>query len=259
MKKICTFTLISLLLLSLLGCNTVGKETSSTTESNNTKEEAVSTTDFSSTNGETENTTDFSNTGEETTNTTDSEEPNVSAEFSTIPFLDINEGDSKPPIEEIRSAIEAIPCDKYECYPSLQIAPVSATLYKDGEVISIGINDPRLIRLINFFNNALHHDKCAYILAFLSEDYLEENVNNANFRLELKYKPFGSVMPSPYENAPTNYDTAIITGYYSSFYFTLINKNSPITDGKGGIVHPITAATYEPYFNCNITLADFGF
>ncbi|MBE6531823.1 MAG: hypothetical protein E7679_07060 [Ruminococcaceae bacterium] len=177
--------------------------------------------------------------------------------FSATPFLDLEEGDVSPTEDMIRSWISKIPSDKYEAYPSLQNIPLSAMLYKDGEAVSIDIADPRLIRLVNFFNNALYNEKCSYIQSFLSDEYLEERVINEEFRLEIKYKPYGTEAPSPYETAPTNFDTIIIIN--SNFYFTLINHDIPIRSNDE-ILHPYLAAGYSPFFSLDgNTLEIFGF
>ena len=228
--------LIFFLLSSLIGCNIEEQETSSTNEPDRVTEESSS--------------------------TIEAIDPLlverlVSSEYSTSSFLDIEEADPDPTEEEIRSAIESVPSDRYEKYPALQNIPLSATLYKDGEVTSIALDDPRLIRLINFFNNALHYDKCSYLLCYVTEEILAEDVMSDDFRLELKFKPFGDVKPAPYDDNPSDFDTMIITNRL--FDFTLINHDAPIMDGSGGIIIPFTAANYAPYFDCNITLADFGF
>lgn len=181
----------------------------------------------------------------------------LSPDYVKSPYFDIEETDSSPTDEQIRYTISNIRSDRYEEYPVLQNIPISATLYKDGDVTNIALDDPRLIRLINFFNNALHYDKCAYLLCNVTEEMLAEDIVSDDFRLELRYQSYGDTRPSAYENSPTDFDTMIITNRF--FDFTLINHDAPIMDGSGGIVIPFTAATYDPYFHCNITLADFGF
>ena len=124
--------------------------------------------------------------------------------------------------EQIESIIPKIPSDQYEVYPSMQNVPLSATLYKNGEVISIDIRDPRLIRLINFFNNSLFYEKCAYSLSHLDQDDLED-IMSEEFRLELKYEPYGEKVPTAYENQPTLFDTIVVHGGS----FALINNDFP--------------------------------
>ena len=177
------------------------------------------------------------NESEETQNT-EKEELQISIEtnFSVSPYR--AEGDS------IQNVISKVLSDKYEAYPGLHNAPISATLYKGGEVIQIDLTDPRLIRLINLFNNSLYYEDCEYLLSYLSEEELEKDVISEDFRLELKYEPFGDVYPSPYENRPTSFDTVIVTN--SSSEFVLINHSHKITlyDGKESVLavgyYPLT-------------------
>ena len=149
-----------------------------------------------------------------------------------------------------------IPSDRYEEYPNRHNVPLSATLYKNSEAILIDVNDSRLIRLINLFNNALYCDDCVYIQSFLSDEYLEENVINEEFRLELKYEPYGDERPSPYENEPTQFDTIIITGNY----FVLINHDYPMTSWNSETeYYSVLAAGYCPYDWQGSWLDLFGF
>ena len=165
------------LLLGLCGCQQAENETSDPIESLDTEEENKSS-----------NLIESIDTEEETLDPSLVERL-LSPDYVKSSYLDVDEADPDPTEEEIRSAIESIPSDQYESYPSLQTIPLSATLYKDGEVISIDVDDPRLIRLINFFNNALHYDKCAYLLCFVTEEILAEDVMSDDFRLELKFYP----------------------------------------------------------------------
>ena len=124
----------------------------------------------------------------------------------------------------------------------MQNIPISATLYKDGETLSIDVNDPKLIRLVNLFNNALYHEKCAYVQSYLSDTHLEE-VSGEAFRLELKYESYGDVLPGPYVNNPTRFDTLVVTNTHG---FVLINHDQPAySGGKPG--YSVLAAGYSPY------------
>ena len=170
--------------------------------------------------------------------------------YSAIPFFE--DEPSNMTNKQVKSAISKIPSDQFEVYPSTQNLPLSATLYKDGEVISIDIKDPRLIRLINFFNNALYYERCAYGLYYLSQDDLKD-VMSEEFRLELKYEPYGEALPSPYENEPTLFDTIIVT----KSNFTLINSDFPVyMDDE--MICPFLAVDYEPYIGGQLWLELFG-
>lgn len=155
--------------------------------------------------------------------------------------------------------VSKIPSDRYEEYPVLHNIPLSATLYKNGEVISIDVNDPRLVKLINMFNNTLYYsdDKnMAYLLSYLSDEDLEKKVVNEEFRLELKYEPHGEQLPGPYEDDPTLFDTMIITGDW----FVLINSDRPLKEFVGIENYcSVWAAVYCPYSWDGIWLELFGF
>ena len=142
-------------------------------------------------------------------------------DYSATPFCE-DENLYNLTDEQIESIIPKIPSDQYEVYPSMQNVPLSATLYKNGEVISIDIRDPRLIRLINFFNNSLFYEKCEYSLSHLDRDDLED-IMSEEFRLELKYEPYGENVPTAYENQPTLFDTIVVHGDR----FALINNDFP--------------------------------
>ena len=100
--------------------------------------------------------------------------------------------------------------------------PLTATLFKNGEEIALDVRDPRIIRLINFFNNSLFYEKCEYSLSHLDQDDLE-NIMSEEFRLELKYEPYGENVPEAYENQPTLFDTIVVHGGR----FALINNDFP--------------------------------
>ena len=246
MKKICVLMLIFSLLLGLCGCQQAENETSDSIESLDTEEKNESSKFLESIDTE-EETLDPSLV-----------ERLLSPDYVKSPYFDFDETDPSPTDAMISATIENIRSDRYESYPSLQTIPLSATLYKDGEVISIDVDDPRLIRLINFFNNALHYDKCHYLLCFVTEDILAEDVMSDDFRLELKFKPFGDVKPAPYDDNPSDFDTMIITNRF--LYFTLINSTTPVYVGVKELETPFWGAIYGPYgYNLNASLSDFGF
>ena len=179
----------------------------------------------------------------------------VSDSFTSDTFFDVKEGDRLSD-EEIKNAISSIPSDKYESYPETHNIPISATLYKDGESISLDKDDPRLIRIINFFNNCVYNSQCAYTQGLISVDHLEENVIDFDFRLELKYKPCSETGPSPYGKTTTGCDTIIITN--SSSGFTLIAHELPGYEGEEER-YPYRAVGFYPLYNGYLWLDLFGF
>ena len=164
--------------------------------------------------------------------------------FSSSSFFDIQEG-ARLSDAELKSVISQIPCDTYEAYPETHGAPLSATLYKNGEVITIDPNDPRLIALTNFFNNCVYYSKCSYTQGLLSVDDIEENVTGADFRLELKYTPYGDQGPSPYGTSTSRCDTIVVTNSYVGF--TLIAHDLPGYEGQED-QYPFRAVGFSPLF-----------
>ena len=152
----------------------------------------------------------------------------VSNSFSPDTFFNVKEGEDLTN-KEIRDVVSNIPSEKYESYPDIHNIPLSATLYKDGESILLERNDPRLIGIINFFNNCVYHSQCAYTQGLLSLETLENGITNDEFRLELTYAPYGSEGPSPYGKCTTRCNTIVITNAHS---FTLIAHDVPGYEGQ---------------------------
>ncbi|MBP3333768.1 MAG: hypothetical protein J6M35_06950, partial [Clostridia bacterium] len=182
----------------------------------------------------------------------------VSTDFSDAPFSDYNELSyvylSEFTDEEIEYIAAISPTDKYESYPNTQNIPVSATLYKNGEVIYIDLDDERLIGLVNFFNNSVYHSKCAYLLCVMSMDEIEDKVLSCDFRLELEYIPYGDTYPGPYNTCTTRCDKIVVTeGAFTTIYSvrTTNDEGMEETVSKG--------AQYFPYFGRTNWLEVFGF
>ena len=93
--------------------------------------------------------------------------------FSPEPYVTLAEGLVELNEQELSEIISLVPKDKYEHYPELQIVPSKATLYKDGEEFSIDISDPRLIGLINLYNNSVYSMQYAYTQGVLDMNDLE--------------------------------------------------------------------------------------
>ena len=178
----------------------------------------------------------------------------VSDSFSPGTFFNVKEGEDLTN-KEIRDVVSNIPSEKYESYPDIHNIPLSATLYKDGESILLERNDPRLIGIINFFNNCVYYSQCAYTQGLYSLEVLEKNIANAEFRLELTYIPYGNEGPSPYGNCTTACDTIIITNSNS---FTLIAHDLPGYEGQEE-QYPYRAVGFYPLYNSAPWLDLFGF
>ena len=176
----------------------------------------------------------------------------VSDSFSPDTFFNVKEGEDLTN-EEIRDVVSNIPSEKYESYPDIHNSPLTATLYKDGESILLERNDPRLIGIINFFNNCVYYSQCAYTQGLLPLDYLEKNVTGSDFRLELTYIPYGNEGPSPYGNCTTMCDTIIITDG-----FTLMAHDLPGYEGQSD-TYPFRAVGFYPLYDGYNWLELFGF
>ncbi len=156
------------------------------------------------------NTSGDGETGENSIVTLSAEEMQelIDTTFSSQ-FSDVEELDQPLTDDEMKDIISKVPTDKYEAYPELQNVPLTATLYKNGETISIDVKDPRLIGLINLYNNAVFHNKYAYSQGLLDWEYLEE-VLDEDFRLVLTYTPH-KIKSEYLFDYTLKYDTFIIT------------------------------------------------
>lgn len=200
------------------------------------------------------NTDDKSNNTDDKILTEEEKATPVRDSFTSDTFFNVKEGDSLTD-DEIRDVISNIPSEKYESYPDTHNIPLSATLYKDGKSISLERDDPRLIGIINLFNNCVYHSQCSYTQSLLPLEYLEKNVIGSDFRLELKYTPSSDTGPSPYGKSTTGCDTIIITNTHS---FTLIAHDIPGYEGQEER-YPYRAVAFLPLYNSYQWLELFGF
>ena len=81
-----------------------------------------------------------------------------------------------------------IPDTYYESYPESHNVPDSATLYKNGEVTEIALDDPRLIRLLNFYYNSVYYMQHGFLQGAFDPDSYYAYIDTP-FRLELTYTP----------------------------------------------------------------------
>lgn len=124
--------------------------------------------------------------------------------YSSTPYAYVEEAGADTDINSLdwEAILSSIPATYYEEYPKLHSVPVTATLYKDGKETELDINDPRLVRLLNFYNNAIHHGIYSYTQGSFNPTDLEE-LENERFRLVLAYTPVVG-------NFETTYDTIIV-------------------------------------------------
>lgn len=226
-KKISSLFISLLMLFVLVGCYNIQNESSDEA----TQSEQVSTTNK------------INHIGENL------KERLLSDTFSLAPFSDLKESEDSVSDEEMLDIISKIPSDKYEVYPNTHTIPVSATLYKNGEVIFIAVDDPRLIQLTNFFNNCVYYSKCSYLQGLYSLDCIEETLS-AQFRLELKYVPYGSPA-SPYGKETTGSDMFIVTKSFT----TIAHDRSGYDEER----YPFYATGFWPLYDEYNLLELFGF
>jgi len=82
---------------------------------------------------------------------------------------------------------ELIPDDHYVAYPGLNSCPIAATYNKNGESITLDINDPRLVRFINLCNNFMYHSISAHSNYYYDEEDIERMSSEKSITLELIY------------------------------------------------------------------------
>lgn len=180
----------------------------------------------------------------------------VGGSFSSSAYFDIEETDERLSESELKSGIAQIPSDTYEAYPQTHGAPLTATLYKNGEVYEIDANDPRLISLTNFFNNCVYYGKCHYVQSNLSIGYIEQEGTGANFRLELTYTPYGNSGPGAYEKSTSRCDTIIITNSHAGVFLIAHDLPGYEWDREN---YPFCAVGYLPLYGTYPLLELFGF
>lgn len=108
---------------------------------------------------------------------------------SNTPYVFVEEEAAAEEVLTIdwEQVIAQIPSDEYVSYNGLHAAPLTATLYKNGDCISLDVKDPRLIRLWNFYNNEIYYGVYSYSQGPCSSLY--EDYKDAAFRLELTFTP----------------------------------------------------------------------
>lgn len=108
------------------------------------------------------------------------------------PYVMVDEENAYEQVSKIdwEKTLQDIPCDAYIPLQGFHTAPLSATLYKDGKEIELDVNDPRLIRFLNFYNNVV--DCGVYSLSQGTANAEYEMTRQCDFRLELLFTPVKS-------------------------------------------------------------------
>ena len=129
-------------------------------------------------------------------------------------------------------------------YTYLHTAPVSATLYQNGVPLELSIDDARVVRLWNFYNNMVYHREIAISQGEASSFY-EKKIKEAAMRLELTFH-----VP---ENArdEASFDKVVIIG--DTFF--CLRTDKPYLD-----ICDYTVYTRRPLMYCDLNfLAIFWF
>ena len=178
----------------------------------------------------------------------------LNTSFSPFPFSKVVESEDQLTDNEMKSIIHNLPDDKYETYPDLHNIPLVATLYKGDEVISIDLDDARLIRIINLYNNSVYYSQYAYTQGLLNINYLEKEVLNEDFRLVLTFSTKSNNNSIRYDTNIQAYDTIIITNKG----FVLIGHNLPGYEGQED-EYPFRSVGHDPLYYNYRWLDLFGF
>ncbi len=204
-------------------------------------------------------TTDTSNTSSENisnpkNNTTEELEIMRNPNFASSPFSNVVEGTDRLTDDEMKSILLDLPTDKYEIYPNLHNIPLTATLYNDDDVVSIDLKDPRLIKLINFYNNSVYYHQYYYTQGLLNIEYLEKEVLNEDFRLVLTFSTNNDSASVSYDTNIQAYDTIVVTNKW----FVLLGHDLPGYEGQED-KYPFRAIGHTPLFYDYCWLDLFGF
>ena len=151
----------------------------------------------------------FASTQDNTGNSILAEKPN-----KVIPFVTVNEEKAKEQVLNLdwTRIINSIPGESYIQIDGFHSTPVSATLYKNSEHINLSINDPRLIRLLNFYNNEVYCGIYSHSQGTANELYEDEQY--CDFRLEITFLP----NQSEHNSSESSFDKIIvINGHFYCF------------------------------------------
>lgn len=121
-------------------------------------------------------------------NSTPAESTRENKAVHITPFVIVSEKNAKEEVETIdwKKIMHIIPGDVYTQIDGFHTAPISAMLYKNGECVNLNVNDPRLVRLLNFYNNEVCCGIYSYSQGTANELYEFEKASD--FRLELTFK-----------------------------------------------------------------------
>ena len=118
--------------------------------------------------------------------------PGMESEYPEA-FVFVHELGSKEQVKKIHwdEVMEMIPDDYYQEYPGLHSAPLAATLCREGTMQELDVRDPRLIKLMNFYHNAVYNQVYSYSQGAYTQAEYDEAMS-IEPRLELTYDPIWS-------------------------------------------------------------------
>jgi len=122
-------------------------------------------------------------------NSTPTESTHENEAVNITPFVIVSEENAKEEVETVdwEKIIHIIPGDVYTQIDGFHTAPISAMLYKNGNCVNLNVNDPRLIRLLNFYNNEVCCGIYSYSQGVANQFY--EDKKNCDFKLEIIFSP----------------------------------------------------------------------
>lgn len=156
-------------------------------------------------------------------------------EAFSVPFADVFDGEERLSEDEVKAILRIVPDDRLEVYPRSPKAPLSAVLFQNGIKTELDLDDSRLLRLENFYHNAIYHYQYAYTTGSYGPAYFEKFENDP-YRLVLTYGGGVTVIVTNREFVDVYYDTPF-----------------------GGGVYPFSAFGRFPYYKDYPWLDLFGF
>ena len=188
----------------------------------------------------------------ESLETTDHWGGDESVKYSDAPYRVVEEGQILTN-EEIRAIVSLAPTNRYEEYPELHTAPITAMLYKGGEEAALDVNDKRIVGLMNLYNNSVCYGQYSYTQGLLPIDEIEK-YSSEEFRLVLTFEPDKETPVTGYDTNVLRCDTFIITNKW----FVIIAHDSPGYEGEEDR-YPYAAYGHSPLHLDYPWLDLFGF
>ena len=173
--------------------------------------------------------------------------------YSSSPFFDIAEGTDYPDEKEIKAKLSSIPTGRYETSPGLHNVPLTTTLYKNGKTTTIDLQDDRLIRLMNLYNNSVCYHKYAYTQGLLNREAIEK-AESEEPRLVLTFSTESRGEKIVYDTNVLTHDTIIVTNEW----FVLIAHDLKGYEGEEN-EYPFHAVGHLPLYENHNWLDLSGF